>query len=58
MANTARLLESLGHRVEPTRAAALDAPAMLEALPTMFSVILAWELEHWSKRLGAPARSR
>jgi amidase len=52
VANAARLLESLGHHVEPTRAAALDAPAMLEALPSMFSAILAWELEHWSKRLG------
>ncbi|MDF3293041.1 amidase [Streptomyces silvisoli] len=50
--HTARLLDALGHRVEPTPAAALDSPALFEALPTLFSAILAWELEEWSERLG------
>ncbi|MGW1604843.1 amidase [Streptomyces eurythermus] len=50
--HTARLLESLGHHVSPAPAAALDSPAMAEALPTLFAAILAWELDQWSRRLG------
>ncbi|MGW8375030.1 amidase [Streptomyces sp. ODS28] len=49
---TTGLLDSLGHRVEPTEAAALDDPAMLETLPTLFAGVVAWELERWSERLG------
>ncbi|MEW2297545.1 amidase [Streptomyces sp. NPDC006743] len=50
--HAARLLDRLGHHVEPTPAAALDAPELFQALPTLFSAILAWELEQWSQRLG------
>ncbi|MFD7919943.1 amidase [Streptomyces sp. NPDC059740] len=50
--HTARLLDGLGHRVEPAPAAALDAPELFQTLPTMFSAVLAWELEQWSQRLG------
>ncbi|WP_399095634.1 amidase [Streptomyces sp. BBFR2] len=50
--HTARLLGTLGHRVAPTAAPALDAPALFETLPTVFAAVLAWELEQWSRRLG------
>lgn len=48
----ARLLEPLGHHVEATEAAALDDPAMMAALPTMFAAVLAWEIDRWSELLG------
>jgi amidase len=49
--NTARLLESLGHHVEPA-AAALDAPGLFDAMPPLLAAAVAWELDSWSQRLG------
>ncbi|OXM52887.1 amidase [Amycolatopsis alba DSM 44262] len=49
---TARLLESLGHRVEPTAAAALDAPGMFDTMPALLAAVVTWELDAWSERLG------
>lgn len=50
--NTARLLESLGHHVEPADAAALDAPGLFDAMPPLLAAAVAWELDSWSQRLG------
>lgn len=50
--HTARLLESLGHHVEPTAAAPLDAPGLFDAMPPLLAAAIAWELDTWSQRLG------
>ena len=50
--STAQLLESLGHRVEPATAAALDAPGLFDAMPPLLAAAIAWELDSWSQRLG------
>ncbi|MBW8086634.1 MULTISPECIES: amidase [Streptomyces] len=50
--HAARLLDSLGHRVEPTSAPCLDDPALFEALVPLFAAVLAWELDQWSERVG------
>ncbi|WP_410599372.1 amidase [Amycolatopsis sp. lyj-90] len=49
---TARLLESLGHQVAPSAAAALDAPGMFDTMPALLAAVVTWELEAWSERLG------
>lgn len=48
----ARLLESLGHHVEPSAAAVLDSPAILEGFSAVFGTIVAWEVDRWSQRIG------
>ncbi len=48
----AATLESLGHAVEPTDIAALDAPGYAENIPVMFPVFIARELDRWSEKLG------
>ena len=50
----AALLESLGHEVEPAAIPALDAPGFSEAVPVMFPVFIARELDRWSDKLGRP----
>ncbi|MFD9888135.1 amidase [Amycolatopsis sp. NPDC059027] len=50
--HAAHLLESLGHRVEPTAAAALDAPGMFDTMPALLAAVVTWELDAWSQRLG------
>ena len=58
VAATARLLESLGHRVEPASIPALDGPGFQEGVPLLFPAFIATELERWSRKLGrqlAPA---
>ena len=50
--STATLLESLGHQVAPTAAAALDAPGLFDAMPPILAAAIAWELDSWSQRLG------
>jgi len=55
---TAALLESLGHHVEPTTIEALDAPGFGQAVPVAFGCFIARELDRWSEKLGreiAPA---
>jgi amidase len=50
--HTARLLESLGHQVEPISATPLDASGLFDALPPVLAATIAWELDSWSQRLG------
>jgi amidase len=52
--DTARLLDSLGHHVQPATVAALDDPAMTDALPTLFSAVIARDLDRWNARVGPP----
>ena len=47
------LLESLGHVVEPTHVAALDAPDFVEAFLLVWSAGVGYDVEHyWSTKLG------
>jgi amidase len=46
------LLEDLGHDVEPTTFDALDDPRFAEAIPVVFPVFIARELDRWSQKLG------
>ena len=50
--NTVRLLESLGHDVEPVDLPALDDAAYSEATGSLFAVFLAREVDRWSRILG------
>jgi amidase len=50
--NTARLLESLGHVVEPVDFPAFDDPSLQGAIASMFGVFAARELDRWSEVLG------
>ena len=54
VAATARLLEELGHDVAPDAFAPLDDPGFSEAIPALFPVFIARELDRWSERLGRP----
>jgi amidase len=49
--STAKLLESLGHHVNPTRLEALDAPNGPESLLTIIQASMAREMERWSGKL-------
>ncbi|MGH9012562.1 MAG: amidase [Acidimicrobiia bacterium] len=49
---TAKLLESLGHVVEPETAGGLDGPELGANFALVFSTIVARELDRWSARLG------
>ena len=46
------LLEDLGHDVEVTTFDALDDPRFAEAIPVVFPVFIARELDRWSRKLG------
>ena len=46
------LLERLGHSVEPTGFEELDDPRFAEAIPVVFPVFIARELDRWSEMLG------
>jgi amidase len=48
---TVAVLESLGHRVEPTDIAALDAPGS-DQFATVLCTAIARDLERWSERIG------
>jgi amidase len=49
------VLESLGHMVEPTHVAALDAPEFVEAFLLVWSAGTAFDLDHhWADKLGRP----
>lgn len=50
----AKLIESLGHDVEQSAVGPLDAPALSEQLPLLFSTIVAREVDRWSAVLGRP----
>jgi amidase len=52
--DAARLLESLGHRVETAAPAALEEGEMLEAFTTIMFASLAAEIAHWEAVLGRP----
>jgi len=52
VANTARLLESLGHHVEAVDLPALDDAAYGETTGSLFPVFLAREVDRWSAVLG------
>jgi amidase len=52
VAATAALLEELGHDVAPDDFAPLDDPGFHEAIPVLFPVFIARELDRWSERLG------
>ena len=52
---TARLLETLGHRVDVAHPAALDREAVLDAFTVVVTSWVAHDLEYWSKRTGVPA---
>ena len=61
VAATAALLEELGHDVAPEAFAPLDDPGFSEAIPVLFPVFIARELDRWGERLGrkvAPVRAR
>jgi amidase len=50
--HTARLLESLGHVVEPVELPAFDHASLDDATASMFGVFAARELDRWSGILG------
>ncbi len=54
VAETAALLESLGHHVDVAAIPALDAPGFSDSIGVLFPVFIAGELHRWSRRLGRP----
>ncbi|HLI74381.1 MAG TPA: amidase family protein [Acidimicrobiales bacterium] len=51
--HAARLLESIGHHVEPTRVTALDAPEFVGHFLTVWAAGTAYDVDHyWPQRLG------
>ncbi len=51
--HAARLLESLGHHVEPTRVTALDAPEFVGHFLNVWAAGTAYDVDHyWPQRLG------
>ena len=52
---TARLLESLGHQVEPSYPAALDDADFTQHFITFWSAGNAWSLDYWGRKVGRPA---
>ena len=48
----ARLLESLGHAVEPSHPDALDDPTYVERFLQRWTTGVAWNLDYWSRRTG------
>jgi amidase len=54
----ARLLESLGHRVEESAPAAIDDPAVMRAFLTIVSSSIARALDAWGEKLGATLGAR
>jgi len=52
VAATAAALESLGHHVAPDPITALDHPRFGEAVPSLFGVFIAGDLDRWSEKLG------
>ena len=52
--SAARLLESLGHRVEVSHPAALDDPDYTGHFITNWAAGAAWNLDYWSRRIGTP----
>jgi amidase len=54
----ARLLESLGHRVEESAPEAIDDPAVMRAFLTIVSSSIARALDAWGEKLGATLGAR
>jgi len=52
VANAAALLGEIGHDVDPTIFEALDDARFGEAIPVIFPVFIARELDRWSQKLG------
>src|SRR5206468_1596173 len=50
--NAGRLLESLGHHVEPSYPAAMDDPQVTPEFITFWSAGNAWGLDYWARRTG------
>ena len=55
---TARLLESLGHRVEESHPGALDDPEVGRASVMVITAWTARDLDYWSQRIGRSIGSR
>ena len=49
-----RLLESLGHAVEPSGFTALDSPDYIAQFLTNWASGMAWNLDYWARRTGRP----
>jgi amidase len=52
VADTARLLESLGHHVEPDPVASLDQLGLDDSFGVILAASIARDIERWSSRLG------
>ena len=52
--DAARLLESLGHHVEPARPAAFDQPGLLEAFTSVLVTGVVLDVQHLSRIAGRP----
>jgi amidase len=50
--DAARLLESLGHAVEPSAPAGIEDPEYIGQFLTLWGSGQAWNLDHWSARTG------
>src|SRR4051812_17481920 len=49
-----RLLESLGHNVEPSFPAALNEVELTTNFITLWSAGNAWSMDYWSRKTGRP----
>jgi amidase len=49
-----RFLESLGHAIEISHPASIDDPAYTERFIQRWTAGVAWNLDYWSRRTGAP----
>ncbi|HMC53272.1 MAG TPA: amidase [Acidimicrobiales bacterium] len=54
VAGAARLLESLGHKVEVSHPAALEEPEFQQHFVNIVTVAMATDLETWGRRIGRP----
>jgi amidase len=50
--NAGRLLESLGHAVEPSYPEVLDDPAITEHFVTTWAAGQAWTVDYWTRKVG------
>jgi len=50
--STARLLESLGHRIEPAHPAAIEDPEVMQAFATIIGCSVARAVEAWGTKTG------
>jgi amidase len=52
--HVARLLESLGHIVEPSAPGGMSDPEYISQFLTLWASGFAWELDRWSQKTGTP----